>query len=407
MVQDIQRSKTRIKGFADSEMEFQLLRQLGSSAYGGSSIGECFYVSNNIEDGNPKKWVEEFSNLAEKQEKDAKQRSKKGHSISARDQYLKASNSYRASEYYANFDDPRHKELGLKARDCFKEAMNFVNHTFESIELNYKDIKLPCYFMSPDNGNIKRKTLLIVSGYDGTIEEEYLQRGYAALERGYNVFLFAGPGQMDTLRFNPKSHFEPDFENPVKEVVDFCSTRNQIDMDKLALLGISIGGYFAFRAGTHETRLKALILNSPILNVHDYITAFIGFDPVFMPDEENFRLEDIPQIPENLMSKQDKVMCSNLMGRYGQPTFKDTFIYLNEFKVGEEIKNINIPCLAMVGGGEGGEPQKQFNEFCEKTPGPVTTHNFTQKEGADAHCQVGNLSYSAAVFLDWLDELFE
>ena len=28
------------------------------------------------------------------------------------------------------------------------------------------------------------------------------------------------------------------------------------------------------------------------------------------------------------------------------------------------------------------------------------------EEGADGHCQIGNLAYSAAVSMDWLDEQF-
>ena len=194
MGNDIKRSETRIKGFSDSEMEFQLLRQLGSASYGGSSIGECFYTANQIEDGIPESWVSEFSILAEKQESDAQNRLKNSHTVSAKGQFLKASNSYRAAEYYTNFDDPKHQELGLKAKNCFLEAMKCSDFYFESISINYKNIKLPCYFISPHNDKKKRKTLLVVSGFDGTTEEEFLQRGYPALERGYNVFLFAGPG---------------------------------------------------------------------------------------------------------------------------------------------------------------------------------------------------------------------
>ena len=38
--------------------------------------------------------------------------------------------------------------------------------------------------------------------------------------------------------------------------------------------------------------------------------------------------------------------------------------------------------------------------------GPVARHVFTAEEGAEGHCQTGNLAYSAAVSMDWLDELF-
>ncbi|MGB7293322.1 MAG: alpha/beta hydrolase [Thermodesulfobacteriota bacterium] len=404
---ELKRSKTRVSGFNDAEMDFQLIRQLGSSSYGGASVGECLSTAARIEDGDPLSWVTEFAKLAEHQEEDALKRVAAGHFISARDQFLKACNSYRAAEYYTYAYEPKHWDLGMKSRDCFHEAMKYVGHTYESILLPYKEMRLPVYFMAPESGVEKRKTLLIVSGYDGTTEEEYLMRGKAALERGFNVVLFAGPGQMDTLRFNPDAHFEPDFENPVKVIIDFCAKRPEVDLQRLGLLGISFGGYFAVRATAFENRIKALIANSPILNLHDYMTAFGGEDFAKMPEDENFRLEDIPDIPEKLMSKHDKLMSANLIKRFGQPTFKDTFVYLREFAVEEAVSNIQCPCLAMAGTGEGGEPEKQFKSFCEKVSGPVESYLFTELEGADTHCQVGNVSFAASVYLDWLDEQFD
>jgi hypothetical protein len=37
---DIQRSPTQVKGFEDAEMDFQLIRQMASSAYGAASVGD-------------------------------------------------------------------------------------------------------------------------------------------------------------------------------------------------------------------------------------------------------------------------------------------------------------------------------------------------------------------------------
>ena len=65
---EISRSKTRVKGFSNQEMDFQLLRQLGSSTYGGASVGECLALTNRINDGSPASWVEEFTKLADSQE---------------------------------------------------------------------------------------------------------------------------------------------------------------------------------------------------------------------------------------------------------------------------------------------------------------------------------------------------
>ena len=100
-------------------------------------------------------------------------------------------------------------------------------------------------------------------------------------------------------------------------------------------------------------------------------------------------------------------MAENLMARFGESSFKDAFVYLREFDVGEAVGKIKCPALALAGDGEGGEPEKQFEEFAEKVSGPVTKYMFTESEGADMHCQLGNTPLAAAVVLDWLDEIFD
>jgi pimeloyl-ACP methyl ester carboxylesterase len=134
-------------------------------------------------------------------------------------------------------------------------------------------------------------------------------------------------------------------------------------------MGISFGGYFATRIAAHEPRIRALIANSPIVDLHAYMASFIGFDPAAMPESEDVRLRD--------------------------------------FRVGDEdLKRIACPVLGLAGSGEGREPLAQLDRFRRSVSGVAATHVFTEEEGADGHCQSGNLAYSAAVSMDWLDEVF-
>ena len=48
MAETTVRSATRVAGFEDPELDFQLLRQLGTAAYGGASVGECLAVAEQI-----------------------------------------------------------------------------------------------------------------------------------------------------------------------------------------------------------------------------------------------------------------------------------------------------------------------------------------------------------------------
>ena len=125
----LERSKTRVNGFEDAEMDFQLLRQLGSCTYGGASVGECLAAVQRIQNGVPESWVEAFASLARKEESAAVERALKGHHISACEQYLRACNSYRAAEYFTDFRNPLHREMGMKSRECFIKSMKLMDHT--------------------------------------------------------------------------------------------------------------------------------------------------------------------------------------------------------------------------------------------------------------------------------------
>ena len=405
----MERGSTRVAGFANAEMDFQLMRQLGTARYGGAAVGECLALARRIQDGVPASWVAEFSAAAQRQEADAQARALRGHAISSRGQYLVACNSYRAAEYYCGVLDPRHAALGLKSRECFLAAMlRDPELACEEAAMPFGSKLLPAYyFRAPQAGRRQGKTLIIISGYDGTLEETWLSYGLAALERGYHLLLFTGPGQMDTLRFNPGLAFIPEYEHVGRLALDYVLARRETDPRRVALMGISFGGYFATRIAAHEPRVRALIANSPIVDLHAYMASFVGFDPALLPDSEDVRLEDIDRIPDSAIPPQTREMMRNLIVRLGQTSFRQAYQRLRDFRIQDaSLCNIRCPSLALLGTGEGAEPLAQCEHFLRAVGGPVARHVFTAEEGAEGHCQTGNLAYSAAVSMDWLDELF-
>lgn len=403
---NISRGSIQVQGFSDKEMDFQLIRQLGSATENGASVGECLEIVKEMKGkgASAEEWVHAFERHGDWQKEDAMARLANDHIISAREQFLKACNSYRAAEYYSSCDDPHHQQLGIKSESCFAMAMSTMDVHFESHSIPYKNINLPVYFISPANDGRPRKTLMIVSGFDGTLEEEFIMRGIAGIRRDYNIILFAGPGQMDVFRYYPHTAFEPDYEQVLKKVIDHFEFRQEVRMQNLALMGVSFGGYFATRAAAFEPRIKALIANSPILNLFDYLAAFTGMNPLDIPDEEDFHLSDIASFSEEEFPEALRAQTEQMMIRFGRKSFKKTFEYLKAFAVtGDELSAMNCKCLALLGEAEGGEPRKQFEVFCEVTQ--ASSYEFDDFHGAGMHCQVGNISFANAVVYDWLDEL--
>ena len=108
-------------------------------------------------------------------------------------------------------------------------------------------------------------------GYDSTVEESYLVVAAGALRRGYNVIAFDGPGQGSCLR-DQGLHFRPDWEAVVTPVVDFALTVPEVDAGRLALMGMSLGGYLAARAAAFEHRIAACLLYDELTCPKELIT---------------------------------------------------------------------------------------------------------------------------------------
>jgi dienelactone hydrolase len=400
----VARSTTRVRGFADPEMDFQLLRSLGVANYMGGAVGEILAAVRDIKDGDPRTWPAIFAALGDQTQALARSVVQK-HPVSARDHFQRASMYYRAAEYY---DDPvtdASRAHGLASRDAFAEAAKLMPGKVEVLQIPFERVWLPGYFLQPAGADARpRKTVMVLTGFDGTSEELYFQTGQSALERGWNVLIAEGPGQAGLLRFHPKVVFRPDYEVPVGAVIDYALSRPEVDPQRLALYGISFGGYFAPRAAAYDARVKALVANSPIPDLHAYMVGFVGHEMAANPPP--LTLEEVDQVPDQELPPGLKLSLKASLRRFGRDTVTAWLERTRDFRIGDALPNIRCPTLALVGEGEGAAALALFQSFSRGVGGPVTQRIFTTAEGADSHCQLGNLPLSNAVIYDWLDEVF-
>ena len=399
----VERTSTRIVGFQSPEMDFQLMRSLGAASFGGGAPGEIFAARAAIQDENPRAWPPAFSALAERVRKAGETAAGRGHHVSARDHFLRASMYYRSAEYFA---DPFGREglrWGRASRETFIAASRHMAENVEAVEIPFEGKPLPGYFMTPAARAHDGRTVLILTGFDGTGEELYFQAAHAGLERGFNVLVAEGPGQVGCLRFHPELTFRPDYEKPIGAMIDYALARREVAPERLAVYGISFGGYFVIRAGAHDPRIRALVVNSPIVDLHAYMVAFVG--PELTRNPPPITLADVDAIPDAEFPPAMKLGFKSACRRFGVDSFAAWLKRLEDFSAGNSLAAIKCPTLAMAGEGEGGETAAQFERYCREVSGPVTARMFTAAEGADMHCQVGNLSLSNAVVYDWLGDV--
>ncbi len=398
---DVVRSAVRVEGFRDDEFNYQLIRAMGMADYGGSSVGECLAVVAEITDGSPRSWTRGFEQLARRVEGQGRACLAAGWEVSGRDLLLRASTYYRTAEYYGG--DAGADGAGERSRACFSEAAALVRPPVEPLAVPFAGGFLPGYLVRPlaDGGDAApRPTVVAVGGFDSSAEELYFQLGVPGAERGWNVVVFDGPGQLGCMRTEPAMTFRPDYEVPIAAVLDTVAGMRGVDPDRLALCGQSFGSYFAARAAATDDRVRALVANPPVVDMGRYMEAWVGSDVYRMI--RDIRPEDVAGVPEDLMPRQMQWGIEAICTRFGVPSFHAWREALASYRLGGLTASITCPVLALVGEREGEEPRAQFDAFVAGVAGSVTTRVFGPADGASTHCQSDNLRLSAQVTFDWL-----
>ena len=404
MADETTRSASRVKGFDNPELDFQLLRSLGMVPAGGGAIGEILTAAASIKDGDPVSWVDGFASVAEMVSQEAETCLAGGHIVSARDLFCRASQYFRAAEYFEDIDAPRHDELGANSRDAFLTAAKLFYPPIETVSLPYDPLPIPGYFAKASRSGGPAPCIIINGGFDSSAEELYFQFGVEALKRGFHIFFFDGPGQTGMMRLRPRLAFRHDWEAVINPVVDHVLSRPEVDPEKLTLLGISFGGYLAPRAAAHELRIKALIADSPITDWYAYMSGFFGPGGAEIPD---FSLDYLKEATPQDFPPLQKQMLVHSFRKFGTESWNAYIEALKRFKLSPDILAcIACPTLACIGEGEGGEPKAQFDAFLKGVGGPVTSAIFSIDWGADAHCQVNNIARFAQIAYDWLGDLW-
>lgn len=121
----------------------------------------------------------------------------------------------------------------------------------------FEDASLPGWWLAPWIPDV-RPTLVSIGGFDSTAEEMFFPVGRVAVAHGWNCLVSDGPGQGHVIREQGRP-FRHDWEVPTAAVLDALSAFPGIDAARIALVGMSQGGYLAPRAAAFDHRPAAVV----------------------------------------------------------------------------------------------------------------------------------------------------
>jgi dienelactone hydrolase len=391
----------------DSQFWFETLRVFGHTAYGGADVGEVMITADRIVAGDYESWYREWLATAERVEGLAKASLERGHRVSARDAFLRASNYFRSAEFFLHGaeEDPRAGVVYERQVACYRAAAALFDPPIEAVTIPYEGTVLHGYFhRAPGEG--RRPTVLMHSGFDGTCEEMHFYGAAAAVERGYHVLAFDGPGQ-PAARHRDGLVFRPDWEKAVTPAVDWLMRRPEVDANAIGLMGISMGGLLAPRAAAFEHRLAACIAVDGVFDLGTVSTERL---PMPRPQAEALlRAETAPEIDaamDGMMADDPRARWAihhgmHVMGVKTPRAFLASYLDYDLTGVVEQVQCPTLVCEADDDIFFAGQPKRLFDALrC-----PKTFLHLTDADGAGAHCHGGAQRLAFAHIYDWLDEV--
>src|SRR5262245_24764229 len=149
--------------FKDDAFDFNLKLALGSAYYRCADVGECLATASRIKDGDIDSWFDEWIATADRVRQIAEDAERKGHSISARDAYLRASNYYGTAFFFVlgTKDTSRSLATWRIHRACFDKALDRWPTPVEKIAIPYEKTTLKGYLLSPDKRGIRRPLAIL------------------------------------------------------------------------------------------------------------------------------------------------------------------------------------------------------------------------------------------------------
>ncbi|WP_170931231.1 alpha/beta fold hydrolase [Aeromicrobium sp. PE09-221] len=243
----------------DEDWSIQTMRLLAQVAVGGADLFECSRTAARIgtETTDGEVWYREWQRTAREVAAQGEAALAEGNITTGRRALFRSCSYFRHSEFFLRSQDPRRNEAYNAGRENFRRAAALTDGRIEQIEVPFEGTTMEGYIVRPDGSGARRPTVLFLGGADSWAEELYFLGGSEFPDRGMNVVMVDTPGRGSSLRFK-QLYSRPDYEVPVRAVLDVLEQRDDVDADRIGLAGVSFGGYYAPRAAAFEPRVKAV-----------------------------------------------------------------------------------------------------------------------------------------------------
>jgi dipeptidyl aminopeptidase/acylaminoacyl peptidase len=248
---------------------FHVLRLAAEAQQGGGDLFDIARLCERLDSGDLDGWERGWLALAEKTETEAKRALASGHRQTAIAHFFAANQYYRMSDVFLTAAEmEKKKRRFLKAQENFRAAAALHRPPIEVVRVRSGHEEYEGYFCHPDNPKSGAwPAILFLGGADAYAEEIYFG-ARPMLARGWAVLLADTPGR-GSSHYVKSIPARPDYEVPAKACIDYLVSRPEVDPARIAVVGISMAGYYAPLAAAFDARIKALVCWSGCYSILD------------------------------------------------------------------------------------------------------------------------------------------
>jgi dienelactone hydrolase len=196
--------------------------------------------------------------------------------------------------------------------------------------------------------------------------------------------------------------FRPDWERVITPVVDWLVARPDVDPSRLALVGLSMGGFLAPRAAAFEHRLKLVVANP---GVYDWSRIYVGFLASLDPALPGLAQSDPAAFDQRLraMMQHSEFLRWGIvdsMWHHGVDSPAALLRDVARYRLDGLAEAIESRVLVVDAEAEQWGQSKQLFEALR---GPKDYLLYTAAEAAQFHVQPGALALATQRLFDWID----
>lgn len=364
----------------------EMLAILSTGPYGGAEISEVDRIGRKLRGhvGDDDAWFRAWREGGDLLRARAEAAEAKGHPLTAASTYLRACSHYQHADHFRQPKDEHTMTVFRLSLDCFRKFTALTDRPrIEAVDIPYEDSALPAYFIHAENTREERPACIVrFGGFDTQKELQYLRGIPDLVRRGFSCLLVDGPGMGEAIRFR-KIYLRHDYETVGTASLDYLATRADVDMNRVGVVALSLGGYYAPRCAAFDQRFKACVAWGATWDYHATWQRRI----------------------EKLKQASLSVPADHLLWVFGVKTFDEALKKLEGFRLDGIAQKIRCPFLLTHGTDDEQVPMADAQRLFDAVGSRDKTFRiFTPEEGGAQHCQRDYLTLVCDVIADWLEE---